>query len=211
MRNHRITKTCFRTCSRCLSRSQAPLCLCTRRLVSTQPEGTFARLRYTLGGDRPSQTTHHAMSRTWFTGRRLEPKNNKGGISRLAPPKLAPRFQSLPPILHMLLLDPLQSYSKGAQGLSVFPRVCCVFTANSISLSLWLRQWGCRYAIRAGRNLPDKEFRYLRTVIVTAAVHRGFDSERWDYSLTPPLNLPAPGRRQPLYVGLRLSRDLCLC
>src|SRR5262249_14618787 len=33
-----------------------------------------------------------------------------------------------------------------------------------------------RYTFRAGRNLPDKEFRYLRTVIVTAAVHRGFDS-----------------------------------
>src|SRR5690606_38533228 len=30
--------------------------------------------------------------------------------------------------------------------------------------------------IRAGRNLPDKEFRYLRTVIVTAAVYRGFNS-----------------------------------
>ena len=38
------------------------------------------------------------------------------------------------------------------------------------------RQWGSRYAIRAGRNLPDKEFRYLRTVIVTAAVYRGFNS-----------------------------------
>ena len=25
--------------------------------------------------------------------------------------------------------------------------------------------------------LPDKEFRYLRTVIVTAAVYRGFDQE----------------------------------
>ena len=33
-----------------------------------------------------------------------------------------------------------------------------------------------RYTIRAGRNLPDKEFRYLRTVIVTAAVYRGFNS-----------------------------------
>jgi hypothetical protein len=40
-----------------------------------------------------------------------------------------------------------------------------------------LRQSQDRYAIRAGRNLPDKEFRYLRTVIVTAAVHRGFNSE----------------------------------
>ena len=47
----------------------------------------------------------------------------------------------------------------------------------SISLSLWSRQRGSRYAIRAGRNLPDKEFRYLRTVIVTAAVYRGFDQE----------------------------------
>ena len=41
---------------------------------------------------------------------------------------------------------------------------------------MYWRQWGSRYAIRAGRNLPDKEFRYLRTVIVTAAVYRGFDS-----------------------------------
>jgi hypothetical protein len=40
-----------------------------------------------------------------------------------------------------------------------------------------LRQFSDRYAIRAGRNLPDKEFRYLRTVIVTAAVHRGFSSK----------------------------------
>ena len=49
-------------------------------------------------------------------------------------------------------------------------------TGNSISLSPHLRQRGSRYAIRAGRNLPDKEFRYLRTVIVTAAVYRGFIS-----------------------------------
>jgi hypothetical protein len=39
-----------------------------------------------------------------------------------------------------------------------------------------LRQRGNRYAIHAGRNLPDKEFRYLRTVIVTAAVYWGFGS-----------------------------------
>ena len=92
----------------------------------------------------------------------------------MAPPRLAPRLQSLPPILHMLSLDPLQSYSKGAQGLSVLPRVPGIFTESAISLSPWSRQWGDRYAIRAGRNLPDKEFRYLRTVIVTAAVYRGF-------------------------------------
>src|SRR3546814_9922608 len=57
------------------------------------------------------------------------------------------------------------------------PRVPRIFTGNSISLSMYWRQWGSRYAIRAGRNLPDKEFRYLRTVIVTAAVYRGFNSE----------------------------------
>ena len=72
---------------------------------------------------------------------------------------------------------PLQSYSKGARGLSVLPRLLRIFTENSISLSWCWRQWESRYAIRAGRNLPDKEFRYLRTVIVTAAVHRGFNSK----------------------------------
>jgi hypothetical protein len=99
----------------------------------------------------------------------------------LAPPELAPRFQSLPPILHMQSLDSLQSCSKGAQGLSVLPRVPGIFTESAISLCLRSRQLGSRYAIRAGRNLPDKEFRYLRTVIVTAAVYWGFDQE-----LAPP-------------------------
>ena len=53
----RVTMPCFRTCSTCQSRSQAPFCHCTRRLIANQPEGTFGRLRYILGGDRPSQTT----------------------------------------------------------------------------------------------------------------------------------------------------------
>src|SRR5882672_12922088 len=69
------------------------------------------------------------------------------------------------------------SYSKGAWGLSVPLRVISVFTDTTISPSSWLRQSGDRYPIRAGRNLPDKEFRYLRTVIVTAAVYWGFDSK----------------------------------
>ena len=61
-RDHRITMTDFRLCSKCLSRSQASFCHCTQRLISVQSELTFARLRYSLGGDRPSQTTHHAGS-----------------------------------------------------------------------------------------------------------------------------------------------------
>ena len=57
------------------------------------------------------------------------------------------------------------------------PRGDCIFTNISTSLSIRRRQCGHRYAIRAGRNLPDKEFRYLRTVIVTAAVYRDFNQE----------------------------------
>ena len=70
-----------------------------------------------------------------------------------------------------------------------------------------MRQWGSRYAIRAGRNLPDKEFRYLRTVIVTAAVYRGFGSPLRSEELTDSLNLPAPGRRQTLYVVFATSQS----
>ena len=110
-------------------------------------------------------------------GAELEPQYYQGGISRLAPQQLASLLQSLPPILHKQLQSPVQSYSKGSRGLSVLPRIHCIFTAISISLSLGWRQRRHRYAIRAGRNLPDKEFRYLRTVIVTAAVYWGFDQE----------------------------------
>ena len=95
----------------------------------------------------------------------------------MAPPELASWLQSLPPILHRSVQSPIQSYSKGSWGLSVFPRGDCIITNISTSLSLWRRQCGHHYAIRAGRNLPDKEFRYLRTVIVTAAVYLGFSSK----------------------------------
>ena len=94
------------------------------------------------------------------------------------------------------------SYSKGSRGLSVPLRVPGIFTGTTISPSSWLRQCPDRYTIRAGRNLPDKEFRYLRTVIVTAAVYRGFGSELHPYGLTPLFNLPAPGRCHSLYVVL---------
>ena len=71
----------------------------------------------------------------------------------------------------------ISNYSKAPWGLSVLSRVTCIFTGTKISPSLSLRQCPNRYAFRAGRNLPDKEFRYLRTVIVTAAVYWGFNSE----------------------------------
>ena len=111
--------------------------------------------------------------------RRLGFLLNKGGISRLAPRRLASPLQSLPPILHVTSQNPMPSYSKGARGLSVLIRVIGIFTDNSISPSRLLRQRPNRYTIRAGRNLPDKEFRYLRTVIVTAAVYWSFSSVLW--------------------------------
>ena len=104
------------------------------------------------------------------------------------------------------------SYSKGSRGLFVPLRVIGIFTDTTISPSSWLRQRPDHYTIRAGRNLPDKEFRYLRTVIVTAAVYRGFNSALHPKKgLTPPLNLPAPGRCQTVYIALQLSTALCFC
>ena len=90
----------------------------------------------------------------------------------------------LPPMLRSVDPNPTAGYSKAPRGLFVLPRVGRIFTASSISPSLSLRQRPSRYSIRAGRNLPDKEFRYLRTVIVTAAIDRGFGSPRKRIPLT---------------------------
>ena len=97
------------------------------------------------------------------------------------------------------------SYSKALRGLSVQSRVASIFTRTTTSPDLQLRQCPSHYAIRAGQNLPDKEFRYsygrrLLGLKFTPSL-----------ALSVPLNLPAPGRRQPLYISLRFSRDLCFC
>ena len=94
----------------------------------------------------------------------LEHRNDQGGISPTTPSALAGGLHSLPPILHRPSRNSLPSCSKGARGLFVQSRVGGIFTATTISLSTWLRQRSSRYAIHAGRNLPDKGFRYLRTV-----------------------------------------------
>jgi hypothetical protein len=80
-------------------------------------------------------------------------------------------------MLHMKNQNPISDYSKGSQGLSVLLREAGICTGTTISPSTSLRQRPDRYTIRAGRNLPDKEFRYLRTVIVTADIHGGFGSK----------------------------------
>ena len=158
-RRRRITLPDFRLCSTCRSHSQAPLCQYTLQVISIHPEGTFGRLRYILGGDRPSQTAHLAGSSVFAE---LGPRTWKSGISRLTPPELASGFHCLPPILHIHDPSPLPSYSKAPRGLFVLSRVARIFTGLAISPSPSLRQRPGRYAIRAGRNLPDKGFRYLR-------------------------------------------------
>ena len=108
--------------------------------------------------------------------RGLETKCAKVSISTSAPRRLAPPSPCLLTILHIAHPVPVLSCSKGSRGLSVPLRVIGIFTDTTISPSSRLRQRPDHYTIRAGRNLPDKEFRYLRTVIVTAAVYRGFNS-----------------------------------
>ena len=145
-------------------------------MVSVHAERTFERLRYLFGGDRPSQTAHLTMSPDRFHGRRLEFQHFKSGIPKATPQKLTPLLLSLPPILYMKYQNPILSYSKALRGLSVQSRVASIFTRTTTSPDLQLRQCPSHYAIRAGQNLPDKEFRYLRTVIVTAAVYWGLSS-----------------------------------
>ena len=172
---HRITKPDFRLCSTCWSRSQAPFCLCTLRPGSVRPEGTFGRLRYSFGGDRPSQTACLRGSAGSLL-LALESQQQKGGIPTSAPHRPRAMLRRLPPILCICHRDSISSCSEAPWGLSVQSRVTCIFTGISISPGPSLRQCPNHYAFHAGRNLPDKEFRYLRTVIVTAAVHRGFSS-----------------------------------
>src|ERR1700744_3134816 len=86
-------------------------------------------------------------------------------------------------------------------------RASGVFTGTTNSPSRSPRQSIYHSTIRAGWNLPDKEFRYLRTVIVTAAVHRGFSSSLRPCGLSPCFNLPAPGRCHPLYVVFDLAES----
>jgi len=54
----------LRLCAICLSNSQASYISLHSTTDFIQFELTFARLRYSLGGDRPSQTTKFTRSKT---------------------------------------------------------------------------------------------------------------------------------------------------
>ena len=120
---HRITNSYFRTCSTRRSRSQLGLYVYTHCMISIHAEPSFERLRYFLGGDRPSQTARLTVSPDQIHGRRLETQQSKGGIPRVTPQKLTPLFPSLPPILCIPCRASISSYSKALRGLSVQSRV----------------------------------------------------------------------------------------
>ena len=108
--------------------------------------------------------------------RGLGDSRQKVRISTTTPTGPESHHQSLRTILRIQRPYPMLSCSKGSRGLFVPLRVIGIFTDTTISPGSRLRQCPDHYTIRAGRNLPDKEFRYLRTVIVTAAVYWGFNS-----------------------------------
>ena len=128
--------------------------------ISIRTEGTFGRLRYLFGGDRPSQTAHLTLSRCRLHGSRLEPQPWKSGIPPTTPPILAYRSLCLPPILYIQNQNPISGCSKAPWGLSVLLRVTCIFTGTAISPSPPLRapkslRHSCRSELtRQGISLP---------------------------------------------------------
>ena len=116
---HLITNSDFRPCSTCGSRSQAGFCVYTQCAISVRAEPTFERLRYSFGGDRPSQTAHLTVSPARIHGRRLETRFIKSGIPTVTPYMLTHILLCLPPILYMMNRIPISSCSKAPWGLSV--------------------------------------------------------------------------------------------
>ncbi len=203
---HRITKPDFRPCSTCPSRSQAPFCLYTLRPVSVRPEG-FLGASVTLSeATAPSNRLPERLRRSLLLA--LESQQQKGGIPTSAPHRPRAMLRRLPPILCICHRDSISSCSEAPWGLSVQSRVTCIFTGISISPGPSLRKCPNHYAFHAGRNLPDKEFRYLRTDYSYGRRSPGLQFDA-SLSLTSLLNLPAPGRRQHLYFSFRFRRHLC--
>lgn len=99
---------------------------------------------------------------------------------------LAKKFRWLPPTLYTHNHAPTTGCSKAPRGLR-FPLDVSGLCAGMVGSPESSRgQWRSRYAIHAGRNLPDKEFRYLKRVIVTPAVYwrfarlePGFTYQHW--------------------------------
>ena len=118
------------------------------------------------------------------------------------------RASQSPPILHKPNRTPIPSYSEGPGVFRPAARnehlySYCNFAESVVETAEKSLRHSCR------SEPPDKEFRYLRMVIVTTAVYWGLNSQLRHRWLTGPLNLPAPGRRRSVYIVLRLRTDLC--
>lgn len=143
------------------------------------------RLRYSLGGYRPSKTNHAACSSVQRgSGLRV-------GISLLL---------STLPLSPSAFLPPIQSaVSQGAKGLPVYLSLPCICTWDPISLRGSLRQSQGGYAIQTLRDLSDKVLRYILTVMVTAAVYHPFFLSALPFYLpshsSTPSSILHPGRR----------------
>ncbi len=148
------------------------------------------RLRYSLGGYRPSKTNHAACSSV---------QRGSGlwvGLSLLL---------STLPLSPSSILPPIQSaVSQGAKGLSVYLSLPCICTWDPISLRGSLRQSQGGYAIQTLRDLSDKVLRYILTVMVTAAVYHPFFLSALPIYLPFHSECPAPltGGGEPLGFGL---------
>ena len=120
--------------------------------VTNRPEGTLGSLRYTFGGDHPSQTTHQTVS----SPKGIRIQITKGRISRWLHKHWRTCF--IASGLSYTLITQIQCKAavKVHGVFSVPLRVIGIFTDTTISPSSRLRQCPDRYTIRAGRNLPDK-------------------------------------------------------
>ena len=101
----------------------------------------------------------------------------------------------------------MSSCSKGSRGSFRLAAGTRIFTANSISRASAGDSAAIIMPFVQVGTYPTRNFCYLRTVIVTAAVYWGLRS-RASLTLTPSINLPAPGRHH-LYVHFRVCRVLC--
>ena len=127
-------------------------------------------LRYILAGYRPSKTARQTRFPNEFPSLQSKPHISQRVVLHccLAAPTYSRQSKNM---------KAMSTCSKAPRGLFVHVEVGRVFTAIAISPSKPSRQLLARYAIHAGQNLPGKELRYLRTVIVTAAVHRSLNSK----------------------------------
>ena len=136
------------------------------RLVSLAVKHAYAYALSTrfplLFGRRPPQSNYPSDSVPHPAhGCRLGFQSVQGGISTSAPSRPESRLHSVPPILRKTVRKPMSSCSEGSRGLSVLPWVKGIFTPSATSLSLCPRQWGSRYAIRAGGTYPTRNFATL--------------------------------------------------